>query len=178
MRKIVRIATVSSALLLCSASLLLAQQTLTEHTLRLSEGHPSPPARVADFAWLEGHWQAEAFGGTADEIWSPPAAGTMVGMYRLVQEGKLSFYEIFTLTEEESTVILRLKHFHPDLAGWEAQDETVDFPLVAYDDRHVSFDGLTYQRRGPNEIQVYLVMHTQDGSVREETFTYKRARSQ
>jgi len=174
MPQIDRILAVSSVLLLCSASLLTAQEKLTEHTLKLTEGGTSPPAKVTDFAWLEGHWQAEGFGGMVDEIWSPPAAGTMVGLYRLVREGEVSFYEIFTLTQEASSVILRLKHFHSNLTGWEAQDETIDFPLVAFDDSQASFDGLTYQRRGPDEIQVYLAMRSEEGAARENAFTYRR----
>ena len=171
---ITRVAAGISGLLLLSASTLPAQEKLTEHTLELGDGGKSPPARVTDFAWLEGQWQAEALGGDAEETWSPPSAGTMVGMFRLIQDEKAAFYEIFTLTEEGSTVLLRLKHFHPDLTGWEEKDETVDFPLVAFDDGQVFFDGLTYQRRGPDEIQVYLAMRTKDGLVREEAFTYRR----
>ena len=160
--------------LLFSVATLLAQEKLTEHTLQLAAGAAGPPARVTDFAWLEGHWQAEALGGEAEEIWSPPGAGTMVGMFRLIQDGKPGFYEIFTLTEEGPTLLLRLKHFNPDLTGWEEKDETVDFPLVAIEEGQAFFDGLTYQRRGPDEMQVYLAMHTKDG-VEEVVFAWKRA---
>ena len=176
MSRIARVAAGLSALLFCSTSFLPAQEKLTEHTLQLAQGSAGPPARVADFAWLEGHWQAEALGGNAEEIWSPPAAGTMVGMFRLIQEGEAGFYEIFTLTEEGSTVLMRLKHFHPDLKGWEEKDETVDFPLVALEEGQAFFDGLTYQRLGPNEIRVYLAMHTKD-KVQEVVFDYKRVSS-
>jgi len=176
MSKITRVAAGLSALLFCSTSFLAAQEKLTEHTLQLGDGGESPSASVTDFAWLEGHWQAEALGGTVDEIWSPPSAGTMVGMFRLIQGDEAGFYEIFTLTEEGSTVLMRLKHFHPNLTGWEEKDETVDFPLVALEEGQAFFDGLTYQRRGPDEFQVYLAMHTEDG-VREVVFSYKRAPS-
>jgi len=168
-----RVAAGISGLLLFSASTLLAQEKLTEHTLQLGDEGKGPPARVADFAWLEGHWQAEALGGTVEEVWSTPAAGTMVGMFRLIQEGKAGFYEIFTLTEEGATVLVRLKHFNPDLTGWEEKDETVDFPLVAIEEGQAFFDGVTYQRRGPDGLQVYLAMHTKDG-VREVSFAYRR----
>ena len=172
-----RVAVAVSALLLLSASVLPAQEKLTEHTLQLAEGATGPPAKVTDFAWLEGHWQAEALGGTANEIWSAPAGGTMVGMFRLIKDGEAGFYEIFTLTQEGSTVLLRLKHFNADLTGWEEKDETVDFPLVALEKGQAFFDGLTYERRGPDEIQVYLAMHTEDG-VQEVPFAWKRVTSE
>lgn len=165
-----------SGLLLLTASTLVAQEKLTEHTLQLAEGAKGPAAKVTDFAWLEGHWQAEALGGTTNEIWSAPASGTMVGMFRLVKDGEAAFYEIFTLTEENETVLLRLKHFNSDLTGWEEKDETVDFPLVAFNKDQAWFDGLTYLRRGPDEIQVYLAMHTNDG-VQEVPFAWKRVLS-
>ncbi len=178
MSRIARVAAGLSALVFCSTSFLAAQEKLTEHTLQLAEGSAGPPARVADFAWLEGHWQAEALGGTVDEIWSPPAAGTMVGMFRLIQDGKAGFYEIFTLTEESSTVLIRLKHFNPDLTGWEEKGETVDFPLVAIEEGQAFFDGLTYRRRGKDEMEVFLAMRTKDGGVKEVVFAYKRVGSE
>ena len=100
----------------------------------------------------------------------------MVGMFRLIKDGEPGFYEIFTLTQEGSTVLLRLKHFNADLTGWEEKDETVDFPLVALEKGQAFFDGLTYERRGPDEIQVYLAMRTKDG-VREVPFAWKRVAS-
>lgn len=177
MSRTARLAAGLSALLFYSTSFLPAQDKLTENTLQLMEGAAGPPARVADFAWLEGHWQAEALGGTVDEIWSSPAAGTMVGMFRLVKDGEAAFYEIFTLTEEDETVLLRLKHFNADLTGWEEKNDTVDFPLVALEDGRASFDGVTYRRRGRDEMEVFLAMRTEDG-VREVRFAYKRVGSQ
>jgi len=173
---VMRFALWTLLLLLLSDASLLAQSKLTEHTLQLAEGATGPPAKVSDFAWLEGHWQAEALGGTVDEIWSPPAAGTMVGMFRLIKDGAAGFYEIFTLTKEGDTVLLRLKHFHADLKGWEEKDDTVDFPLVAIEDGSAFFDGLTYERRGPDEFLACLAIHTKEG-VREEVFAYRRATS-
>jgi len=171
-----RIIALGLACLLFSPVNLHAQEKLTEHTLQLGDEGKGPPAKVTDFAWLEGHWEAAALGGTVNEIWSAPASGTMVGMFRLVKDGEAAFYEIFTLTEEDETVLLRLKHFNSDLTGWEEKDETVDFPLVALEEGQAFFDGLTYQRRGPDEIQVYLAMHTKDG-VQEVPFAWKRAPS-
>ena len=176
MSNVTPLVAVSAVLLLLVAANLPAQDTLTEHTRQLNESSTGPVAKVTDFAWLEGHWQAEALGGTVEEIWSGPSAGTMVGMFRLVKDGKVGFYEIFTLTEEGSTVLLRLKHFDPDLSGWEERDETVDFPLVALTEDTAWFEGLTYQQRGPDEMQVYLAMRTKDG-VREVPFSWKRVSS-
>ncbi|MGB5295445.1 MAG: DUF6265 family protein, partial [Thermoanaerobaculia bacterium] len=93
-----------------------------------------------------------------------------------VKDDEVSFYEIFTITEEGSTALLRLKHFNADLTGWEEKNDTVDFPLVALEEGQAFFEGLTYQRQGPDELRVYLAMHTKD-KVQEVVFDYKRVSS-
>lgn len=91
-----------------------AQETLTERTFRLKPATASPPATLADMAWLAGHWTGEALGGQSEEIWSEPAAGSMMGMYRLIRDWKPVFYELLTIVEEHGSLKLRLKHFNPD----------------------------------------------------------------
>ena len=59
-----------------------AQQpvALTQHTFRLAPGQASPPATIADVAFLVGHWTGEGLGGTFEEVWTAPKKGVMVGM--------------------------------------------------------------------------------------------------
>ncbi|HEX2445685.1 MAG TPA: DUF6265 family protein, partial [Vicinamibacterales bacterium] len=102
-----------------------AQEKLTERTFRLKAGEKSPPAAIADMAWLAGRWVGEALGGASEEIWSEPRAGAMMGMYRLVRDGKPIFYELLTIVEENGTLMLRLKHFNADLTGWEEKLKTI-----------------------------------------------------
>ena len=161
---------------LLAATSAAAQERNTERTYKLAAGAPSPPATIADMAFLAGHWTGPALGGTSEEIWSPPAHGTMMGMYRLLRDGKPVFYELLTLVEEGGSLTLRLKHFHPNLVGWEEKDESVSFPLVKKEPGAVHFDGMSFHPRG-DELVVYLAIRQKDGSVREETFKYRRASS-
>src|SRR5688572_22036134 len=96
-----------------------AQIKNTENTLKLAEGQTGEKAVIADMAWLAGSWSGEGLGGISEEVWGPPAAGVMVGTYRLIKSGKAVFYEMCWMLEAEGTLILRLKHFDPDLTGWE-----------------------------------------------------------
>lgn len=151
-----------------------SQVPLTEHTLGLDPDAPRPRAAVEDLAWLSGEWWGEALGGVAEEVWSGPAGGQMMGMFRLVRGGDVSFYEIFTLSDDGGSLAIRLKHFGPDLVGWEERDEVVVFPLLRTGEGVAWFEGLTFRRSGPDGLVVHLAMTGRDGAVREETFTYRR----
>ena len=85
-----------------------------QETLRLKEGQSSPPAKIQDVDWIQGHWKGEAFGGIAEEIWSPPEGETMMFVFRLLHEGKVSFYEIGHIKEIGGTLLMQLKHFDGD----------------------------------------------------------------
>jgi hypothetical protein len=161
------------AFLVASAA---AQEKLTERTFQLAPQAKSPPATLSTMEWLAGHWVGEALGGTSEEIWSPPAGGSMMGMYRLIKDGKPVFYELLTIVEENGTLVLRLKHFHADLKGWEEKDRTVDFPLVAVRDGAVHFEGMSFHPRG-DRLTVHLAIGAKGGEMREETFEYSRAGS-
>lgn len=145
-----------------------------QNTLTLGEGESGPEASIDQVAWIEGHWRAEALGGVAEEYWSAPAGNAIMGMFRLLRNDRTVFYEIFTITEESGSLMLRLKHFNPDLKGWEEKDETVDFPLVKISAEGVWFDGLTMLKADSDNMVVYVRSESQDGTVSELVFPYKR----
>jgi len=159
---------------LLAAVIASAQQRITENTVRLADGAASPPATLGGMAWLAGSWTGEGLGGQVEEIWSPPQAGAMMGMFRLVHDGTTSFYELMTLVEEGGSLVLRVKHFGPDLTGWEEKAETVDFALAAAAGDRYYFDGLTFHRHGNDATTNYVRISSKDGAVREEAFRYTR----
>lgn len=157
---------------LASASALAAQTPLTANTLTLDDPAKMPSASVEEFAWMGGHWMGEFLGGMAEEVWTPPLGGSMLGTFKLVRSDTASLYEIMALVEENGSVVLKLKHFNPDLSGWEEKDEHVAFPLVKLEENAAYFDGLTFQRISDDTLQGYLVMKTAEG-VNEASFTYR-----
>ncbi|MEM8485311.1 MAG: DUF6265 family protein [Bacteroidota bacterium] len=161
------------ALLLLHAPTAAAQSQKTAHTLNLDKDSTSPAASINQIAWIAGHWNGEAFGGQIEEIWSAPAGGAMMGMFRLIQGDEVGFYELMTLLEEAGSLAFRLKHFNKDLTGWEEKDETVTMPLVALDENIAFFDGITFQRVDDKTLQVYLASENKTGGFDELTFTYK-----
>ena len=151
-----------------------AQERLTENTLKLSANKKSAPATIKDMQWLAGHWTGEALGGLSEEMWSPPRDGVMMGMYRLVRDGKPIFYELLTLVEENGSLMIRLKHFNADMTGWEEKNKTVDFPFVAKIGGVIHFDGMAFRPDGNDAVTIFLAIRQKDGSFREETFRYTR----
>ena len=163
-----------TAALLCLASPAWAQDAGERKTLRLGEGARPGAARIADVAWLAGEWVGEGLGGTLDESWTAPQGGVMLGMFRLLRDGKPVFYELLTLSEHEGSVVLRLKHFNPDLTGWEEKDKFITFQLVKVTDRAIHFSGLSFLRNDDGSVTAYLALRDKDGVVREETLQYRR----
>ena len=55
----------------------------TEHTYQLAPDETRPAATLDDASWLVGSWSGTAFGGTFEEVWNAPSAGTMIGLFKL-----------------------------------------------------------------------------------------------
>ena len=155
------------------ASSAIAQTNITENTLRLEEGAAPAPATLESVAFLAGSWVGTGLGGEVEEVWTAPSAGSMVGSFKLLQKGEPTFYEFMVISEEEGVLVLRLKHFNPDLSGWEEKDDFVTFPLVKVDEDSVYFRGLTYRKVGDDRLQIYLALHS-GGETNEVAFEMKR----
>jgi hypothetical protein len=150
-------------------------QNRTPNTLTGSAELPSPRATLQDMTWFAGHWTGAGLGGMCEEMWSEPAAGAMMGMFRLVKEGKVVFYEFLTLVEHEGSLLLKLKHFNPDLSGWEEKADFVKFRLLKVEPEAAYFEGLTFKRIGRDKLDIFLALRNRtDGVVREEKFEMNR----
>ena len=155
------------------ASTAFAQSPLTENTLKFAEGGARVEAGLDRLSWMAGSWVGEGLGGTVEEMWSPPSAGTMVGTFKLIQEGQPVFYEFFVITDEDGSPVLKLKHFNPDMKGWEEKDGFVTFRLIKADDSAAYFGGLTYRRVGDDGMKVFLAMRRK-GELEEVSFEFER----
>ena len=146
-----------------------------QQTLKLND-QKSPPAKLSEVAWLAGNWVGKAFGGETQEFWAPPLGDSMMGAFKLVNNGKVEFYELCQIREENGSLILRLKHFHGDLKGWEKQDDTVEFPLVKMEENAAYFEDFTIRKISPNEIRMYVLIGAK-GEESEVEFKYFRSNS-
>ena len=139
----------------------------------LEDGQESPAATLEDIEWLAGHWHGEAFGGITEEIWSKPLGGSMMGSFKLIVDGQVSFYEFMTITQENKSLLLRIKHFDWELIGWEENDDNKGAKLVDIQKNHVFFDGLSIKKINDDEIKIYVVIE-REGKKNEVEFPYKR----
>lgn len=154
----------------CSA---FAAEPFTEHTWRLGEDETSPPATLADAAWLAGSWTGTAFGKRFEEVWNPASAGSMVGLFKLYDDDGVAFYEIMLLDDRDGTLSLKVRHFNADFTAWEDKDEFVDFRLAAVEDGALHFNGLSFYRDGDDAIDGWLVMR-RGKEVKEQHLRYTR----
>lgn len=146
--------------------------TLALSTLSFSE--ISEPATdqnfdINDYDWLVGSWTGDGFGGISEESWSQPVNGTMMGMFRHISNGEVAFYEFMLLDENG----IRLKHFNPDLTGWEEKDDMMNFKMISSSKDKIEMEGLTYERKSDTEIEIRLVMD-QGSEPHTEIFRMKR----
>ena len=142
-----------------------------EPVMHASPGSPPPPARIDAGAWLEGDWVGQGLGGTSEEAWLAPLAGNMASVYRGMRDGRVTFFEIVTLVEAGQSLAVQLKHFAPDLRGWEPKDKTLDFHLVRTAPGALYLDGMTY-RRTQEGLESWVLIGPKDGGVRPEKFLY------
>ncbi|ELR70852.1 hypothetical protein C900_03287 [Fulvivirga imtechensis AK7] len=134
-----------------------------------STGREKPVFSWESAQWLTGYWVGDGFGGVSEEIWAPAKDNTMMCMYRHIKDDKVTFYEFVHLTPEG----MKLKHFNPDLTGWEEKDKFVTFPLLGITEDKIIFDGLEIWRKSGNEMDVTLT-YNQNGQENKEVFHYRR----
>ena len=130
--------------------------------------------KLKNIKWISGHWKGEAFGGQTEENWSEPSGGSMMATFKLINDGEVSFYEIEIIREVDNSLVLQLKHFDNDLKGWETKNETVDFPLKYITKNKVVFEGMSFEKIGATEMNVFVDIKNDDGEIEIVKFNYKK----
>ncbi len=130
--------------------------------------------KLENIAWIAGNWKGKAFGGLTEENWSEPSGGSMMATFKLVKDGKVSFYEIEIIREINNTLILQLKHFYNDLKGWEAKNETIDFPLKEITANKVTFEGMAFEKISDTKMDIYVDIKNGDGTIKTLKFNYTK----
>jgi hypothetical protein len=149
------------------------QSVRTEHTFGLDDPENRPPATLNDVSWFAGSWTGEAFGGTFEEVWNQPSEGSMVGMFKLMDDEGVSFYELMLFVEEEGSLSFKVRHFNPDFTAWEGKEEVPVLPFIKADENSIHFEGISFYRISDDETHAYLVFHKGDELI-ERKLIYRR----
>ena len=150
-----------------------AAEPRTAHTYKLGADEARPAASLEDASWLVGSWTGTAFGQQFEEVWNPPSAGSMIGLFKLFNDEGVSFYELLELREENGTLSLKVKHFNADFTAWETKEDYVNFQLVKVEEHALHFGGLSFYRRDDASIDGYIVMRSED-TIQEHHLRYQR----
>jgi hypothetical protein len=152
----------------------ITSQAQFENCKYLEEGQKPAKAELAEMNWLEGYWVGEGFGGIIEEIWTNKMGGAMMGSFRMVVDGEVSFYELMTISQEDETLLLRIKHFDKNLKGWEEKDQSIEIKLVEIKPDIAYFEGLTFEKVSDNQLNIFVVFDESEDQKNEGKFSYKR----
>jgi hypothetical protein len=112
------------------SSLLLGAPPVATHAqaapavARLVDVRGDTSATLRDFTWLTGRWEgtvASLPGSVADVTFSPPSAGIMTGMMRLVLRDTVLVVELISLVETPRGLEMRFRHFSSALDAYERE---------------------------------------------------------
>lgn len=145
-----------------------------------SPGEDARKPGAADLSFLAGRWVGEAEGARIEEWWMAPDGGALLGMFRVVSEGKPVLYEILVVQEGPDGPRLLLKHFGPDLSGREEKGPAAAWKLVSLAGKKAVWEQpgtgttLSYERSAPDRL-VALLEKTKDGKRTREEYAYRLA---
>ena len=161
-------------LLLTINNTLFTQDWITEH---VQQGKPDTSLAVSQLEFIKGHWRGTGLGGTVEEFWTDSSGDHMIGLFKFINQDKLSFSELESISKHEDGIIfLKVKHFNPDFIGWEEKDKYVQFSMVTVNETGAYFNGASFIKSGENEMDVYVLMRSRDGTYSESKFAYQRVR--
>jgi uncharacterized protein DUF6265 len=99
----------------------------------------APKLTLAEFAWLAGRWQGSWGPRVAQQVWTSPKAGVMMGTFQLAENDKTLVLELFTVVDEPEGIKFHLRHFTPSLVAWEKPGPTV-LNLASADSKSIVFE--------------------------------------
>ncbi len=145
---------------------------------RGADAPPPVPATLADVSFMAGHWVGGEAGDVSEEVWAAPEGDSMMGMWRYVTKGRAGIFEFLTLTAEGPNVVLRIRHFDPELVGREDKERAVELPLVSKGPGEAVFEGAEYGGKGTVRLTYRGGGDTLTGTLekgeKKEEFRFRR----
>ena len=128
------------------------------------------PRSVDALAFMAGTWEADLWGGTFQEHWMAPRAGTLMGAGRHMRDGKTGFFEWFRIAEAADGIEYVVRP---------ADRETVTFRLTEAGDGWARFTNPAHERQHTIEYRKVegglrgRIAGVRDGKPWEETLAFR-----
>jgi hypothetical protein len=121
-----------------------------------------PTAKIADLAWMSGHWSGPMQNGTLEENWIQPTAKSMAALVRSTAGDATTMIELIVIEEEAGSLTLRVQQWNP---GWKPRTpEPQVMKLVESAPNKVVFEStgqgglktLGYSRPAPDKFVISI----------------------
>lgn len=129
---------------------------------------------LSDFAWLAGCWEDNRNGRMREENWTKPAGGTMLGIGRMVKDGRTVEYEFMRLHEENGDVFFTAKPSGQPEATFKLA--SLNDGVAIFENAQHDFPQRVIYRQQPDGSLVARIEGERDGKKRGIDFPFKRAK--
>ncbi|MBA3976332.1 MAG: hypothetical protein C0504_19155 [Candidatus Solibacter sp.] len=139
----------------------------------------SAPPQLQDLAFLAGHWKGPGGPTAFEEVWTRPSGDAMIGMFRIVSNGKTRMTEFMAFEQRETGPVLVMRHFGPGLVAREEKDAPLVWSLEKLKPNHAVFwieqagTRLDFLRQG--DSLTITLEKTQNGKTTRSPFSYTLA---
>lgn len=130
---------------------------------------------LSDMEFISGQWEATRNGNMVEAFWTEPEGDNMVGVVRIVGNGKAVLYEMFAIEMTDTGLEVKVKHFRPGLIGVEEKDEFDHYTFLESSNGRALFKKqgedvrISYEVRPDNKFAV-AVGTPADGEWKFEDF--------
>lgn len=133
--------------------------------------------------FIEGHWKAtQPDGLTVEATWFAPEGDNMVGMMRMMKDGKATMYEILAYEQSAQGLVSLVKHFKPGLIGLEEKDkqDRYNFLEAGKDKIYFQKEGedlrILYEKRSPDQFAIMRGNQENGEWVYKDLFLFSRVK--
>jgi hypothetical protein len=135
---------------------------------------------LKDIAFIQGHWKASNPDRTIEGSWMAPDGNNMMGMMRMMRDGKSTLYEILVYEQSADGLISLVKHFQPGLISVEEKDKQDRYRFLESSPNRAIFQKegealrILYEKRSENQFVIARGNQQNGEWVYRDLFVFNR----